>query len=495
MFLDVLALAGGLLAPLAFSPFDWSFLAIFSLSLLFWSWQQTTPGLAAWRGYLFGLGQFGAGVSWVYVSMHDYGGASVLEAGFLTVLFVSFLALYPALAGYLAVWLSGGKHQGMKPLFSFAAVWVLVEWFRGWFLTGFPWLEFGGSQVGTPLGQGLAPLAGVYGVGLGVAVLAALLVALLGRQRNGCGWHAVAGIALIVITSSLLARVPWTEPSGEPFRVALLQGNVPQDQKWVPALQQSTLQMYVDLTRQHWDARLIVWPETAVPAFFHQVKDTWLADLQSEARARGTDLLIGMPVLDPETGHYYNALVDIGATPGMYFKRHLVPFGEFLPVRSLLGFVLDWLDIPLADFSRGGDRQPLLVAAGYPLQASICYEDIFGHEARVGLPEATYLVNVTNDAWFGGSIAPFQHVQMARMRALETGRYLVRATNTGVTAVISPQGRIIDQAPLFERAVITADIEARRGMTPYIALGDWPVIVALLLYVLGSMRRIEPRRN
>lgn len=482
MLFDLLALAAGLIAPLAFAPFDWPYLAILSLSLLFLGWRNATPGRAAARGYLFGLGQFGFGVSWVYLSMHDYGGASVPEAGFLTAVFVLFLALYPALTGYLAVRLAPSDRPPLTLLIH-AAVWVLMEWFRGWFLTGFPWLQFGSSQTDTPLGQGLGPVAGVYGISLAVALLAVGALSVFDRH-HGRRRGALVAMAALFVACAWLGRVQWTQPAGAPFKVALLQGNIAQDQKWLPAFQRETLEGYAALTREHWDARLIVWPETAVPAFFHQVKDTWLAGLQAESEQHGADLLIGMPVLDGDDGRYYNALVGLGASPGMYFKRHLVPFGEFLPIRPVLGFVLDWLQIPLADFARGSDSQELLVSAGHPLAASICYEDIFGHESRAGLPQAAYLVNATNDAWFGTSIAPYQHVQMARLRALETGRYLLRATNTGVTAVIAPNGAIVTQAPLFERTVVTAHIEPRQGATPYIRFGDWPVIAGLMVFLL-----------
>jgi apolipoprotein N-acyltransferase len=492
VWFDLLALAGGLLAPLAYAPFDWPYLAIPSLALLFLSWRDASPGRAAWRGYLYGLGQFGFGVSWVFVSMHEFGGASLVEAGLLTASFVAFLALYPALAGTIAARLVPVASSDWWRWSAFATIWVLVEWFRGWFLTGFPWLTFGSSQVETPLGQGLAPILGVHGVGFAVAVASALTLAVFDRRHRSRRGALVAMAGLFVACAGL-GRIQWTQSAGAPFKVALLQGNVAQDRKWEPAFQQSTLEMYADLTRRQRDARLVIWPETAVPAFFHQVKDTWLAGLQADAEQRGFDLLIGMPVLDPESNRYYNALVALGAAPGMYFKRHLVPFGEFLPLRPLLGFVLDWLEIPLADFARGADEQPLLRAAGYPLAATICYEDVFAHESRAGLPEAAYLVNVTNDAWFGGSKAPYQHVQMARMRALEAGRYLLRATNTGVTAAISPRGRILTQAPLFERAVVTAEIEPMQGATPYVRFGDWPVITLLLLYSAGAYRYARKR--
>lgn len=476
MFYDILALLGGLSLPLAFAPFDHPVFAVAGLLLLFASWLNVSPGRAFWRGYLFGLGQFGLGVSWVYVSMHDYGGASVPEAAALTFAFTAFLALYPALAGWLSRRFFAGSRI-YRLLIVFPAVWVLAEWFRGWFLTGFPWLQIGYSQTDTPLAA-YGPILGVYGIGWVVAFVAGGVLAALHSPRKPRTILAVAIVAVLGL-GGVLSRVSWTQPAGEPFKVTLLQGNVPQNMKWQPEFQRATLQMYTEMTRQSWDSRLIVWPETAIPAFYHQVKDTYLADLEAEAKARGADLLIGVPFYDQAQDRYFNAVVALGKSPGVYFKRHLVPFGEYLPLRPLLGFVLDILEIPLSDFASGNGSQPALVAAGHPLAASICYEDIFGQESLAGLPEAAYLVNVTNDAWFGDSIAPHQHAQMARMRALETGRYMLRATNTGVTAIVSPKGGITVAAPLFQRAEATGTITPMAGSTPYARWGDWPVVAAL----------------
>lgn len=478
------ALLGGALLPFAFSPYDWPWLAPVCIAMLFAFWLSAKPLQAAIRGYLFGLGQFGVGTSWVYNSMHDYGGASQAEAGGLTALFVAVLALYPALAGWLAArWCVGaGKH--CKLLLVFPACWVLLEWLRGSFVFGFPWLQLGSSQVDTALGQGLAPLFGVPGVSLAVTLLAGLALSVFDRndwRRRG----AMMGIGLFIVACAWLGRIEWTSPAGGPFKAALLQGNVPQNQKWLPELQRATLELYTGMTRQHWDARLVIWPETAVPAFYQQVKDTWLARLRDEAKPHQTDLVIGIPWGDPASGLYYNAMVSVAEQPSQYFKRHLVPFGEYLPLRPLLGWVLRILEIPLSDFASGEAGQVPMQAAGYPLAASICYEDVFGHEARDALPQAAYLVNVTNDAWFGDSMAPHQHVQMARMRALESGRYLLRATNTGITAAINPDGDIISQAPMFQQAAVVAHILPMAGATPYVRFGDWTVIVSLVVLLVS----------
>jgi len=482
VLLDLLAAAAGALFPFAFAPCGIGPLAIGCAAFLFFLWRHSSPRRAALRGFLFGLGQFGTGVSWVYTSMHDFGGAGVVEGMGLTALLVAYLALYPALAGY---WTSLWGREIRGPLRSIgvaATAWVAADWLRGWLLTGFPWLQLGYSQVDTALGLGFAPLAGVYGVGFATASIAASLsvAASIGGSRRD-RLVALIAASVVVLAGSAMAGIRWTESAGEPIRAALLQGNIGQAQKWLPETRQATLRRYRELTRRHWGSKLVVWPETAVPAFYHQVQDGFLRELADEAAGHRTDLLIGMPVLDHDSGRYYNALVVVGAEPAMYYKRHMVPFGEYLPFRHVFGFVAELLQIPMANFERGNERQGLLHAGGYPLAASICYEDGFGHESRMGLPEAAYVVNVTNDAWFGRSPEPHQHLQMARMRALEAGRYLLRATNTGVTAILSPRGEVIAQAPLFEEAAVSASIYPMRGATPYVVLGDWSMAGVLLL--------------
>jgi apolipoprotein N-acyltransferase len=479
---DLVALLAGLLLPWAFSPFDVPLLAPVALSLLFASWSDATAGRAFFRGYLFGLGQFGIGVSWLYISLYQFGGSTRLEAIGCTALVTLFYALYPALAGGLAMRLAP-RTSVLQRLAVLPSAWMVLEMARGWLLSGFPWLLVGASQTDTPL-AGLAPLLGVYGVGWGVALLAGLIqVAVTGAGQTRRS--AIIGMMLLMALSSTLSQRQWSRPAGSPFKVTLLQGNIPQDAKWQQQNRLPTLQMYMDLTRQHWDSKLIVWPETAVPVFYHQVRDSFLAPLATEARQHGSDVLIGVPYGDPAKPRpYFNALVSLNRPDDHYFKRHLVPFGEYLPLRPLFGWVLHILQIPMAEFLAGDEWQRPIVAAGYPLAASICYEDLFGHEARAQLPAAAYLVNVTNDGWFGDSIAPAQHVQVARMRALEAARYMLRATNTGVSAIIDPHGRLLAQAPRLQKTTLTGSIRPLKGQTPYVLWGDLPVFLGLLT-VLG----------
>lgn len=479
---ELLALTGGLLLPFSFAPYDLIPLAFVSLGLLFFSWIRA----ASYRqillsGFLFGLGQFGAGVSWVYISLHHYGGASVLTATIMTAAFVAALALFTMASATLAGFFRQSP-KSFQLIVVFPLAWMVVEWLRNWLFTGFTWLQIGNSQLDSPLAS-FAPLFGVLGIGYFVALITGLLCSLFFIQR--AKWLPVfVSISLIFASSFFLGQQIWTQPEGEPFKVTLIQGNIPQDQKWRSHMRQKTLSLYHRKTLENLDSRLIVWPETAIPALYHQVKEGYLDPLARTVRAAGADVLIGVPV--EKEGSYYNALISIGSDSGFYFKRHLVPFGEYLPLKPLSTFVTDLLEIPMSDFGVGTDEQPLLRGAGYPLAATICYEDIFGHEARMGLPEARFLVNVTNDAWFGDTAAPHQHFQMARMRALESGRYMLRSTNSGLTGIVAPDGSVVAEAPLFEEAVLSGEITAMEGETPYVRWGDVPVVCFLFLQ-LGAV--------
>jgi apolipoprotein N-acyltransferase len=283
---------------------------------------------------------------------------------------------------------------------------------------------------------------------------------------------------------ALLARMEWTQPLGPPFRVSLLQGNIPQEIKWRPESIALSVERYVGMTRDHWESALIVWPETAVPAFADQVQEALLDPLAAEAAAQGVDILLGIPMRSARGGDYYNAMLALGGSTGHYHKQHLVPFGEFMPLKALLAPLLHWMQVPMSDFSRGGQEQPLLRLAGHPAGISICYEDAFGDEVIRGLPAAALLVNASNDAWFGDSLAPAQHLQIARLRALEAGRYLLRATNTGISAIIGPAGELQSVTKAFEEAVLTGEVVPLGGATPYVRIGNWGVVL-LALAMLG----------
>ncbi len=474
---DFFAFGAGVLFTLAFAPFDYAYLAILALSLLFACWQGISPRRALLRGYLFGLGEFGLGVSWVYVSIHDFGGAGIASAGALTTLFVAFWAVFPALAGYLCARLTTLNRVLLMPV-----MWLLVEYLRGyWVLDGFPWLLAGYSQLETPL-AGYVPIIGVYGTGFLVA-LSASFILFFAQYKN----VKIAGVLVVLwLVGGYLQTVQWTEAIGTPIKVALIQGNITQDKKWLPENKINTLRLYKNLTEQHWDANVIVWPESSIPAYLSEVNEVFLMPLNQLAQQHHTDLIVSLPI-DSASGERYNAAMTLGSHIADYRKKHLLPFGETMPWQPLSGFILSQLKLRLGDFTAGANNQPLLSAGGYSFITSICYEDVFGDYAIKGLENAAYLVNVTNDGWFGNSIEPHQHLQMARMRALETGRFLLRSTNTGLTAIIAPNGSIIQQLPLFEVAVLSDNIIPMRGLTPYAKIGDAPIMYVIALLLLGLL--------
>ena len=482
----------GLAMPLGFAPFGLYPVTILGVTGLFALFETATPGEAARRGFAFGAGTFLAGTYWLYISIHIFGRAPVALAVFLMLGLVCIMGAYFALMGFVAkrwLWVSNGT---LRCLLMLPALWVLVEWLRGFLFSGFPWLSLGYSQIDSPLG-GWAPLVGVYGVSA-VAALSggALLVLVRGPQR--------ARAAAVVLALALWGGgywsqgQAWTRPVGDPLKVSLVQGAVSQDLKWVREQLAPTMNLYRNLTMEHLGSDLIIWPEAAIPSLLHLVQD-YLRGVYRRAEARGSTVLLGMLREDPVTGEYENTLVVLGDEQQVYAKRHLVPFGEYFPVPA---FVREWMrlmSLPYSDTAPGDMRQPTLRAANQQIAATICYEDAFGAEQLVFLPEATLLVNISNDAWFGDSIAPHQHLQISRMRAKEAGRYLLRSTNTGISAVIDERGKVLERAPQFETHVLTAKAQPFEGATLYVRVGNWGVVSAATLIVLLAFAGVRMRRK
>jgi len=474
-----LAFLGGSAIVLAFAPFSQGWIAVLSLAALFALWRNASPAQAFAIGWAWGMGCMGVGVFWLHNSIAQFGGVNLPLAILLTLAFAAVLALFPALAGWLARKCSGISSAAL--VLAYPASWVLMEWVRSWLLTGFPWLTVGYSQIDTPL-SGYAPLLGVYGVSLMLALSAAALS--LGRS-----WWLLL-LPGIWAGGWALQQLQWTEPVGEPFTATLLQASIPQEKKWLPSQLRPTLEFYLEASDAYPDSRLIVWPETAVPAFAHQVEESFLAPLDQRFRQQGRDLLLGIPVRDAQ-GRSYNAMISLGSSGrGEYFKRHLVPFGEFMPFKALLQPLVELFAIPMSSFSSGDkNRQPLLRLVGMEAGISICYEDAFGEEVVQALPQAAFLVNASNDAWFGDSLAPHQHLEIARMRTLETGRYLLRATNTGVSAIIDQRGRLTRVLPQFERGAISAKIQPMQGRTGFSLWRNWMAVgVSTLLLGITCFR-------
>lgn len=467
-----LAFPVGIALAAAFAPLGLAPLAVLCPAFLFLAWEGATPRAAAWRGFLFTGGTFLAGTYWLYNSIHLVGQAPIWIALFLMLGLVAIMGSYTAALGYLAGrW--GPRTGPLRWLVLLPAGWVVVEWFRGWFLSGFPWLALGYSQLGTPL-RGFAPVAGVYGTSLAAALLAGALVTLVLGLRPA-RLAALVMALVVVVAGALLTRVVWTEPRGTQVSVALVQGAVRQSMKWVPGQREHTLDLYAGLTAPHLGADIVVWPEAALPALEHDIRG-FLNGLHAAARARGTDVILGQLRRDPDTGAYYNGVLALATTEQWYYKRRLVPFGEFFPVPAQVREWLRLMNLPYSDFEAGaGDQQPL-AAAGEALAPTICYEDAYASEQLSLARASTLLVNATNDAWFGDSTAPHQHLDISRMRALETGRPMLRATNDGVTALIGHDGTLLGTLPQFEAGVLTGTVQPRVGLTPYLRFGNWPVL-------------------
>ena len=473
-------MAAGLLLPLAFAPFKLFPLALLSPAVLFVSWSDASPRRAALRGFLYGLGMFGLGVSWVYVSMHRYGNMPAPLAGFAVLLFVTGLSLYPAMLGWAQARIF--RKRGMlHAVILLPTLWVLFEWTRGWFLTGFPWLNLGYSLVASPL-AGYAPWLGVYGVSFFCAASAGLLAWGV-REPKRFLTSGLALIAVIWVGGWLAGKMEWVHPVDKPLRVSLIQGNVPLDSKWRPESRRSIMSRYLALSAGAPPSDLIIWPESAVPAYLDEIGSDYLDSLRRISQAAHVDFLIGVVERDKDKRRYYNSVISISPHPGAYRKRHLVPFGEYPPLPPLFAWLMQSLQIPMSDFTPGPPDQPPLQAAGEKIGVSICYEDAFGEEVIDAVPRATLLVNVSEDAWFGDSFAPHQRIQMARMRALETGRPMLRAANTGPSVVIDPQGNVIARAPPFQVYVLTATVQPMQGTTPYVRFGNVPLVLFLAAIV------------
>ncbi|HEY2819033.1 MAG TPA: apolipoprotein N-acyltransferase [Casimicrobiaceae bacterium] len=496
-----MATVSGIATVIGFAPFGFAHLPVVTLALLFAQWNAaTTRRDAAELGFAFGLGLFGAGVSWVYIALETFGGMPTAIALLATALFVGYLAAWPAVAGYVAVRFTG-PHSVARVLAA-ASLWTLCEWLRGWLFTGMPWLSLGYAQLPGSMLAGYAPIGGVFLVSFAVALTAAMIALIVDALTLGRCLR-IAACATVCVAlyfgGAALAGVEWTRQDGTPLTVSLVQGNILQDVKFDPEFRERTFQIYAQLVRQS-SGKLIVLPESAYPMFSDEVPDRVLLNLARTATARGGDVLLGLftaeaPLPGSDEPRYFNTVLTLGSSElQLYRKRHLVPFGETIPGKPILGwFIRSVLAIPIADQTPGDPEQPPFAVAGTRVAVNICYEDAFGTELIDGARTARILINVTNDAWYGHSIAAWQHNQMAAMRALELGRPLLRATNTGVTSAIGDDGRILATIPWFTRGVLEVTVQGRTGATPYYRIVDWLAVgIALALAVaacwLGAKR-------
>ncbi len=476
----VMALALGAIYSLGFAPFDLWPLTVLAIAGLFYL-LQNKPQHPALLAFLFGLGKYGVGASWVYVSIHVYGNAPPPLAAFLVVLFVAVLALlfvWPLGWCYARLQLRAGSRLSV---FAFVALWLLLDWMSTWLFTGFPWLLPGYAALDTPL-QLLAPVIGVLGTGFALLLSTVALAAMVFNRRVQISY---AGLAVLPwLLAIVLTPVTWVAPQTE-YSVALVQGNIDQAIKWQPDQAAPNVRKHLELSVDHWDADIMVWPEAAITLYPQQAQGL-LEDLTRQGQATATDLVVGIPGVElVGEGQYefQNLAIGLGQARGRFAKQHLVPFGEYVPLENLLRGLIEFFDLPMSSSSPGREDQPNIRLSFGEAAMAICYEIAYPASMRRRAIDAALLMTISNDTWFGASIGPLQHMQIARMRALENGRWLLRATNNGVTAIVAPNGRIEEQLPQFEAGVLRGSIATMQGRTPFSVSGHAPVLV----YVFGVL--------
>jgi apolipoprotein N-acyltransferase len=480
---NIWALLAGALTVFGFAPYGLFVAPLLGLGVLFYLWQTSEQPKQAFKlGLSFGLGLYGFGIYWIYISLHEFGGMPWWFAGFCTFCLCAFMALFPAMVGYVS------KRIGYLWL-SAPVLWGVSDWVRSWIFTGFPWLTMGYSQVPHSPLVGFMPIFGVYAASTLTALMAAIVAYWFAQPQQSSIWkrNAIACIVVLVVSGFLLKAVEWTKPIGKPISVALLQGNISQSIKWSPDVAGQTIRQYLEMVEQS-KAQLIVLPETALPVIAQQLDASTVERLRAHGKQNQGDVLVGLVQYDATNESYFNSAISFGTAPMQaYSKSHLVPFGEFIPFKAIFGWIYrDWLNIPLSDLSRGGNQVPMQLVNQH-VAVNICYEDVFGEEIIRQLPAATLLVNMSNDAWYGQSFAAEQHMQFSQVRAIETGRMMLRATNTGATAIIDQHGVVLAHAPHDTQVILEGNAQGYQGTTPYVAWGNWPFIlfsIGVIAFVL-----------
>ncbi|OTG86446.1 apolipoprotein N-acyltransferase [Acinetobacter sp. ANC 4558] len=486
----LISLIAGAIFSLALAPYYYWWIAILSPALLYASLMKKSAKHAFFIGWAYGFGLWVVGAFWLFTSIHVYGDTNI----YLSLAMIVIMAVVMGLFTAVQTWVYR-RFFPETPL-TFAPLWVFFEWAKTWVFTGFPWLFVGYAFTERFLDH-YAPILGVFGVSFVVILIASALVEILKKKYF---WS--IPIALILLGAWGTSYLQFVTPKNEkPLSVSLIQGNIPQDLKWLTEYQIKTLEIYATLTRQEWGQDLIVWPESSIPMFQTDIPE-FLSAMNEQAIQSGSAWVTGIPFWDVKQSQaskelkYYNSIIANGSSSnGLYKKQRLVPFGEYIPLSGLLSWVLPALqnDPAAAGFTAGDDHQKPLNIKGHQLAAAICYEVAYPNLTRRNASASDFLVTVSNDAWFTGTAGPLQHLQMVQMRAKENGRWFIRATNTGVTAFINEQGHIVKQAPMDTRTVLRGELPAMQGQTLYTRLSDWPILIfSALLLILGWFFR--PKR-
>ncbi len=479
----------------SFAPYNIAAAAFLSIALLLYSLNGQSLKQSFLRGGLFGIGLFGIGVTWIYISIFDHGGGSVYISSFITAAFVLILSSFTALLGWMLnkFW---PQANVKRTLIAFPALWVAIEILRGWIFTGFPWLFLGYSQFSTHL-LWLAPIGSVWLISWAVAFNGAVLYEIFryvsAAKPNRKYLYKLLGSALIIwIGAGSIHHKNWNSVSDE-LTVAMVQANIPQALRWDNTQIQNIANTYSALTAEHLDVDLIIWPESAIPvplpgstAFFKEMSQLALS---SQA-----GFISGVPVQVENQNKFYNGMVSLGQGNGLYYKKHLVPFGEYVPLEKMLRGIISFFDLPMSQFI-SGEKQPPMMTKGYTVAPAICYEIAYPFTIRDTTQKAHMIVTISNDAWFGNSLGPKQHLQMAQMRAIETGRYVLRATNSGISAIINNMGEIKERIPSFEEKVLVGSFKTAEGKTPWLIMGPWLLGVWLIALFLISLLPEKKRKK
>lgn len=497
--LALTAAGAGALVPFSLAPYDLWPLGLLSIALLAMLCQGRTGRACLQLGFAYGLGLYGMGASWVYISISEFGATSAALAVVLTSAFVIGLALAFSLPLYLYGRFASSGRWAL--LLAFPAIWVLGEWMRSWFLTGFPWLYVGYGHIDTWL-AGWAPTFGVFGVSLAVALSACALIQ-LGRDAYNRQWHGTvswtaAGVLVSLWVVGAVLRIPtWTTLHDEPISLGMAQGNIPQERKWDPDFLPETYQIYGELSADLWKHDWVIWPEAAIPLLYHHALSD-IHNLEEHAKKTNTVFITGILYDQPEPTRYFNSIIARGEGSGIAFKTRLVPFGEYVPLERWLRGTIEFFDLPTSIIHPGPAYEGGLRANDIIIAPSICYEVVYPDLVAARAAQANVLLTVSNDAWFGDSIGPVQHFQMAQMRALESGRYMVRSTNSGISGIIDRKGQVQVVGGRGTRESVSGEIYAADGQTPFTIWRSWPIVIlsfGLFLFAARASHAWQKKRR
>ena len=490
----LLAAIAGALLPLSLAPYNFWPLGIVSTGLFAATLHSRTIKQCLWLAFVFGLGLYGVGASWVYISIHQFGSTSVALSLVLTSTFVAGLALAFSIPFYFYGRWFNRSLPGL--LFAFPTIWVLGEWMRSWFLTGFPWLYLGYGHLHTPL-AGWAPLLGVFGLSLFVVTTAAFITALIlywPQKREALVKLFGACIAVTWLVGALFRPIEWTTLDEHPVRLGMVQGNIPQEKKWDPDFTQETFDIFGGLSVDLWQNDWVIWPEAAIPLLYHYALKP-LKELDEKAKKTNTVFITGILFDKSDEYKFYNSIIAMGLGTGITYKTRLVPFGEYVPMEQWLRGLIKFFDLPTSIIHPGPKYTNGLQTPDGEIAPSICYEVVYPDLVAKRALRAQFLLTISNDAWFGLSIGPLQHFEMAQMRALETGRYMIRSTNNGISGIIDPKGNILIKGGRFTRESLEGEVHAAHGQTPFMVFGSWPTVLFCFGLLLVSHRKFAVTKH